>query len=181
VADILKVVQLRASRIAALAALVLAAPAPAALASSGSHAPSAQQIRAAVRSAAQSRLLWATVNICNTTRHRDTIGIRGQAPSLPFATTISMRIQVDYWNGSKFVPDRYATKRVNIGDPVNEVVQNGANFTFHPPEILSGTIEFEWKLGGRVIGRATRLTGHGYKHVAGGDPSGYSTATCRIS
>ncbi len=145
-----------------------------------SHPPGAKQIRAAVQAAQHSKLLWATVNICNTARHRNMIGIRGQAPSLPFATSISMRIQVDYWNGRKFVPDPYATKHVDLRDPAGEVIQNGANFTFRPPVILSGTIEFEWKLAGKVIGRATRLTGHGYKGVVGADPAGYSTATCRM-
>ena len=92
-----------------------------------------------------------------------------------------MRIQVDYWNGTKFVPDRHAITQLDLGDPVNQVIQNGANFVFHPPVILSGTIEFQWKLSGKVIGSATRLTGHGDKHVADGDPPGYSTATCRMS
>lgn len=173
-------VQIRASRIAALAVVIAATPAPAAVAKARGGTPTQQQIRAAVRGAERSRLLWATVNICNTARHRNTIGIRGQAPSLPFATTMSMLIQVDYWNGRKFIPDPYASKRLDLGDPSNEVVQNGANFTFRPPVILSGTIEFEWKLAGRVIGHATRFTGHGYKGVAGGDPAGSSSATCRM-
>lgn len=102
-------------------------------------------------------------------------------PSLGFPSTMSMRIHVDYWNGSKFTPDPGATRRVDVGDPTNRLVQGGANFTFQPPVILSGTIEFEWKLAGKVIGHATRLTGHGYKHVAGGDPPGYSAATCRMT
>jgi hypothetical protein len=168
-------VKLRATTVATLLALV-AVPAAA-----SAHGPSASQIRSAVRSAESSKLLWATVNICDTKRHPNTIGIRGQVPSLPFATTISMRIQVDYWNGSKFVPDPHAIKRLDLGDPRNQVIQNGANFTFNPPVTLSGTIEFEWKLAGKVIGTVTRLTGHGYRHVAGGDPPGYSTATCRMT
>jgi hypothetical protein len=168
-------VKLRASTVAVLLALV-ALPGAA-----SARGPSAAAIRAAVRSAESSKLLWATVNICNTKRHPDTIGIRGQAPSLPFASAMSMRIGVDYWNGTKFAPDPHAIKVLQLGDPVNRLIQSGANFTFHPPVVLSGTIEFEWKLAGKVIGRATRLTGHGDKHVAGGDPPGYSTATCRIS
>ena len=185
----LLIVHSRARTAAALAALTVAAliaGAPAAAAShapsaTASHAPSAKQIRAAVRSAEHSRLLWATVNICNTKHHAHTIGIRGQAPSLSFATTMSMKIQVDYWNGSKFVADPHASKRVPLGDPVNRIVQGGANFSFHPPAILSGTIRFEWHLAGEVIGHVTRRTGHGYKHVAGGDPPGYSAATCRMT
>jgi hypothetical protein len=169
------VVKSQARTAAALVALAMPASALA------SRPPGAKQIRAAVQAAQHSRLLWATVNICNTAHHRHTIGIRGQAPSLPFATSMSMRIQVDYWNGKRFVSDPYATASLDLGHRTNEVVQNGANFTFRPSVVLSGTIEFEWKLAGRVIGRATRLTGHGYKHVAGGDPAGYSAATCRIS
>jgi hypothetical protein len=175
------VVNRRARTIAALIALATAVSASPALARGTSRGPTRAQIRAAVRRAEHSKSLWATVNICNTTRHPKTIGVRGQMPSLGFAATMSMRVQVDYWTGTQFALDPGVSKRVALGDPTNRIIQGGANFTFQPPVILSGTITFEWKLAGKVIGHTTRLTGHGYRHVDGGDPPGYSAATCRMS
>jgi hypothetical protein len=176
-------VLLRARTVVALATAVAAAVAPAATARRSSKAPSAAQIRAAVRAAERSRSLWATVNICDTERHPDTIGVRGQMPSLGFPADLSMRVQIDYWSFDKnrFVSDPGVTQNVSLGSETDRLVQGGANFRFTPPVVLSGTVTFEWKLAGRVIGRATRLTGHGYKHVDAGDPAGYSTATCRMS
>ena len=163
----------------AAAAVTPATPALAAHAAD----PSSSQIHTAIRSAQHSKLLWATVNICDTKHHPDTIGIRAQMPSLPFATSLSVKVQVDYWSTSanRFVPDPGVSRSVPLGDVANQITQGGANFRFQPPVVLSGTVTFEWKLGGKTIGRATRLTGHGYRGVQGGDPGGYSTATCRIS
>lgn len=164
--------------------MLLAAVAPAASARkpSRSSPPTRSQIQTAIRKATHSRDLWATVNICDTKHHPDTVGIRGQMPSLSFATNMSMKIQVDYWSSklSRFLTDPGVSQTVSLGDPVDTIVQGGATFKFKPPVVLSGTITYRWKLHGKVIGRATRLTGNGYKHVAYGDPPGRSTATCTM-
>ena len=145
--------------------------------------PSSSQIHTAISSAQHSKLLWATVNICNTKQHPDTIGIRAQMPSLPFAASLSVQVQVVYWStaANRFLPDPGVSRSVPLGEMANRITQGGANFRFQPPVVLSGTVTFEWKLAGKTIGRATRLTGHGYRGVQAGDPTGYSTATCRIS
>jgi hypothetical protein len=173
------VVHLRARTVVALVVAAAAAPA---YGQAKSSDPTPVQIRTAIRTAAHSRSLWATVNICDTKRHPNTIGIRAQMPSLPFAASLSMRVQIDYYSfaDKRFVSDPGVVRTVPLGDPANQVIQGGANFQFQPPVVLSGTVTFEWKLAGRTIGRATRLTGHGYKGVNGGDPAGYSTATCRM-
>jgi hypothetical protein len=173
----------RARIVAALTAGAAAVPVVAADARTAQTTPSAAQIRAAVRAAEHSRSLWATVNICDTPNHPDTVGVRGQMPSLGFPADLSIDIQLDYWSFSanKFMLDPGVSKSVSLGSASSSIVQGGANFRFKPPVVLSGTVTFEWKRGGKVIGRATRLTGHGYKHVDGGDPRGYSTATCRMS
>lgn len=147
------------------------------------HGPSAAQIRAAVRRAQRSRNLWATINICNTKRYRDVIGIRGQMPALGFETNLSMEIQVDYWNiaQKKFVPDPGVKLPVALGRATNGLHQGGVSFRFHPPADLSGQISFTWKLAGKVIGHAHRTTQGGLKHVAFGDPPGHSATTCRIN
>jgi hypothetical protein len=149
----------------------------------GPAAPTSSKIHAAVRRALRSRELWATVNICDTKRHPDVLGIRGQMPGLSFPSAMSMTVQVDYWSfkDSRFETDPGVNQTISLGDPANTIVQGGATFKFKPPVVLSGTITYEWKLGGKVIGHATKLTGHGYKHVAFGDPKGRSTATCTMN
>ena len=84
-------------RIAALATfLVVVSTAP--LADAAGRPPTSGQIRLAIRRAEQPGALWATVNICNSHRYPGRLGIRGQMPSLGFAASMSMNIQVDYLN-----------------------------------------------------------------------------------
>ena len=144
--------------------------------------PTPAQIRAAVAKAERSKQLWSTVNICNTKHHPDTIGIRGQMPSLSFPTSLFMQVQVDYWNYSakKFEPDPGVQQWVSLGDPANEIVQGGALFKFKPPAELAGTVTFQWKLHGKVIGTKQRATGAGHKDAKFGDPPGYSSNACSI-
>ena len=69
--------------------------------------PTKAQIRTAVARAERSKSLWATVNICNSKRYPDRIGVRGQMPSLGFAAWLSMDIQVQYYSDAHekhFVP-----------------------------------------------------------------------------
>jgi hypothetical protein len=147
-----------------------------------SKSPTAAQIRAAVKKAERSKQLWSTINICNTKHHRHTVGIRGQMPSLGFAASLSMQVQVDYWNyaAKKFEPDPGVHQLVSLGDPANEIVQGGATFKFKPPALLSGTITFQWKLNGKVIGSKRGATATGHKNAKFGDPPGYSSSSCKI-
>jgi hypothetical protein len=149
---------------------------------SSDRAPTPAQVRAAVARAERSKQLWSTINICNSKHHPDTLGIRGQMPSLGFPAALFMQVQVDYWNytAKKFEPDPGVQQRVSLGDPANEVVQGGAEFKFKPPAVLAGTITFEWKLRGRLIGAKRRATGGGHKNAKFGDPPGYSKNDCTI-
>jgi hypothetical protein len=171
----------RAKALGAAIAISAAALVPPALASSAT--PSKAQIRRAIQRAEHSRNLWATVNICDTKHHPGVIGVRGQMPSLSFAASMTMDVQVDYWSSVKhrFLPVPHISQLVALGDPTNVIVQGGATWKFKPPVLLSGTIRFQWKLHGKVIGTITRPTGRGYKHVLNSDPAGYSAASCRMS
>ncbi len=140
------------------------------------------QVRAAVAKAERSKQLWSTINICNGKHHPDTLGIRGQMPSLGFPAALFMEVQVDYWNyaAKKFERDPGVQQRVSLGDPANEIVQGGAEFKFKPPAVLAGTVTFQWKLHGKVIGTKRRATGGGHKDAKFGDPRGYSNNDCTI-
>lgn len=144
--------------------------------------PSAAQIRTAVRRAKRSRNVWATVNICNTKRNRDVIGIRGQMPALGFQTVLIMDVQVYYRSlqTNKYVPDPFVKEHVLLGPASTALHQDGASFRIVPPANLKGQITFSWVLNGKVIASTTRMTKGGVKGVDFADPRGYSAATCVI-
>ncbi|MHB8657386.1 MAG: hypothetical protein ACYC91_05440 [Solirubrobacteraceae bacterium] len=172
----------RPSILALLVAAFICLGAPAAGARPAHGAPSARTLSAAVARARTSRSLWATVNICNTRRHPDTIGIRGEMPALGFPSRLQMTFKLFYWKFTeqRFVPVPRVSVTVALGAASTGTRQSGVTFKFRPPVILSGEITFQWRIGRRVLARVTRLTGHGYSRVDQGDPSGYSTAQCRI-
>jgi hypothetical protein len=139
-----------------------------------------------VTKAKRSRKLWATVNICDTAKHPNVLGIRGQLPALGFAAKMSMLVQVDYYVAAdgRFEPDTSVPPvRVALGTKAEAagLWQGGVKFAFAPPVVLSGTVTFRWKIGRHVVGTVTRLTAHGVKGVANSDPPHYSTATCTIN
>src|SRR6516225_9959914 len=93
--DMFLFVSPRAKAIAAAVAIggwALVAPACASNSSptASTKGPTRAQIRAAIHRALHSRVLWATVNICDTMHHQNVIGIRGQMPSLSFAAGLRM-------------------------------------------------------------------------------------------
>jgi hypothetical protein len=148
--------------------------------------PTAAQVKAAVAAAEKSADLWATVNICNTAKYPDEVGIRGQMPSLGFRTDLSLTVAVEYYSAAqnKFLSTG-DSQVVDLGLATHSAHQGGAIFPFQAPAagdsyVLRGTVTFEWKLGGKVLGQVSRHTGHGYSGVAAGDPPGYSEGTCTI-
>jgi hypothetical protein len=143
--------------------------------------PTAAQIKAAVRRAEHSRGLWATVNICNTKAHPDTLGIRGQMPALGFPASLGMIVRLKYLSAKhRFEPIPGAQLKLSLGRPSTGYHQGGATFKFTPPVTLSGSITFQWRSGHKLLGQTTRSTGRGYKEVDQGDPPGHSSATCTM-
>src|ERR1700689_1187810 len=92
---------------AALATTVLAAAVLVALAATAAAAAvGPRRIAAAVARAERSSSLWATVNICSSPTDPDSMGLRGQMPTLGFSASLSMVIGVNYWSttAKRFVP-----------------------------------------------------------------------------
>ena len=180
------------------AALLAVALVPAALAAPGSAAaakpssgPTAAQVRVAVGRATRSRSVWATVNICNTRRHPYVIGFRVQMPGLGFGANLSAEVRVEYWSpaAKRFRPVPRGSgslgSLVSLGRATTGTHQSGVSFPIQKPAsgihyVFRGVAAFEWKLGGKVLGRTTRSTGGGHRHVDQGDPAGYSAGTCTI-
>ncbi|MDQ3630768.1 MAG: hypothetical protein M3417_05735 [Actinomycetota bacterium] len=140
-------------------------------------------------SVSESRLLWATVNICDTKAHPDTVGIRGSIPGSGVASEqMFMRFQLQFfdqkdkeWHNigasgdSGFIP---------VGSGRFKQRQSGRNFTVRPPRtgafILRGAVTFEWRKDGEVVRRARKRTTSKRGPTAGADPSGFSAAKCEV-
>lgn len=140
---------------------------------------------------ATSEDLWATINVCDTADHPNTIGIRGSMPGLgDRRSRLKMRFQVQYkartdgrWHDADESADS-GWKRV--GRTRRQVIESGQNFTFEPPtdggsHLLRGSVRFKWLRKGKVAARQRRVTEAGHESTAGADPKGYSAAECEIT
>ena len=134
--------------------------------------------------------LWATINVCDTEAHPNTIGIRGSMPGLGNRrTTLRMRFQVQYkakldgkWhNADESADSGWKT----VGRTKRQVVESGQNFTFVPPadggaHHLRGSVRFKWLYRGKLWAYKRRFSEVGHLATAGSDPVGYSAAICEI-
>jgi hypothetical protein len=170
--------------LAGLALLGLTAS-PAYATSSGTHATSPGKLEKALYS---SRLLWATVDVCNPKDKPDTIGIRGSMPSDGHkGDTLYMRFRVQYEEASS-KKWTYVAKNADSGfQPVHSAEgasQAGRNFqlvSIAGSFTLRGVVSFQWRHGTHVLYQTTRTTTAPHESLAGADPKGYSAATCTIA
>jgi hypothetical protein len=142
----------------------------------------------AQRGAGVSRYLWATVNVCDTERWPDTIGIRGSMPgSEDGREAMWMRFQVQFLDDGKWldVPAGGDSGFVYVGPARIKAGQAGRSFRISPKKdegvLLRGRVSFEWRLKGEVVRRATVRTRKGHRSSAGSDPPGYTASTCTIT
>lgn len=169
-------------RALAITVLVMAAWAlPAAAATGPSNGnPTPAQIAKAIRQAEASKSVWATVNICNSKRYPDAVGIRGQMPALGFPAWLSMKVELNFWMGKKSVVD--TTKLVRLGRWSHGLQQGGAKFNFNPNAgLFTANIQFIWRREGKLLGQMTLATTAGHPNADFGSPAHYSAARCRIS
>ncbi len=139
--------------------------------------------------AARSKLLWATVNVCDTPGHPDGIGIRGSMPGTgDAADRLFMRFRIQFrgregrWRAIGPAGD---SGWVAAGSGRARARQAGRTFTVTPPAagrafVLRGVVLFQWRRGSAVVRRARRVTRGGHRGTAGADPPGASAATCTI-
>ena len=139
---------------------------------------------AAARPADADRL-WATVNVCDTAKHPNEVGIRASMPGLPLGTGRRMRFRVQWRDGDRW---RYVTGADSgwraLKRARGRAIESGWSFEFEPPAkpiTFRGVVRFRWLRDGRVVGRAVEITDTGHRSTAGADPEGYSAATCSIA
>lgn len=145
--------------------------------------PTPAQIRTAITRAELAKTLWATVNICDTRADPNVLGIRGQMPSLGFASWMSMEIHLSYYNQAKktFVADPGTAKTIRLGRSARGLQQGGATYTFQgPTPILQASVNFIWRRAGQTLGTTHMVTTGGHPSADFGSPPRFSAATCRV-
>ncbi len=165
-----------------LMALLLAAS-PAAARGPRPATPTPAQVRAAVSRAEHSRRLWATINICNTAAHPNTVGIRGQMPALGFAARLRMVFGIDLWGptGGGFKALKGVAQPSEDGGQRGGTWQTGVLLRFPPHTgLVRGRVRFEWRMGSRTIGHLDEVTHPGHTDARYSDPSGFSSGRCRL-
>ncbi len=127
---------------------------------------------------------WATVNVCDSAKQPDSIGIRASMPGAPKGVRLSMRFKVQYRDADREtwvdVEDADSGWRV-LGIAKGTPVESGWSFNFaHPkdPVQLRGVVRFRWRKGDSLPRAAEVATESGHRSSAGADPAGYSAATC---
>jgi hypothetical protein len=141
--------------------------------------------------AKRTKNLWATVNLCDTAGAPDTVGIRAKMPGNGTRQRLFMRFEAEWFDGSRsrFVPSGSSSRWMHVGSARFATTQAGFSFQFGVPPAgvefhLRGRVDFQWRgrRNGRpaVVRRATRFTRGGIQGVGGGDPPGFSAATCVI-
>jgi hypothetical protein len=135
---------------------------------------------------------WATVNVCDSVGHPDSIGIRGSMPGpAEHGVEMFMRFQVQFlrhadglWHNLGAAAD---SGFVDLGPAHPGARQSGQTFTITPPRPgqpaheLRGVVTFEWRRGAVVLRHVRRRTTAGHPDTAGADPVGFSAATCLVT
>ena len=134
--------------------------------------------------------LWATVNVCDTEKSPDAIGIRARMPGDGTRRRMFMRFRTQFYSDQdfswKYVSSGGRSPWVEVGSAIFAYKETGYEFTFDPPAagstfLLRGVVEFQWRSkGGKVVRRTRKFTEKGHR-TKGADPRGYSEARCRIN
>lgn len=176
-------------RSAAVASLAVLAAAGGALTGSVDPADAEREAHAS-RSVHQSKHLWATVNVCDTARRPNTVGIRASMPgSGRRGERMWMRFQVQYLSSADGrwhnVGPGGDSGFVDVGSARYRARQAGRNFVLKAPPAgrtyqVRGAVTFEWRRAGETVRRARKRTRRVKRSTAGADPRGFSAAVCEI-
>jgi hypothetical protein len=131
--------------------------------------------------------LWATVNVCDTRSHPDTLGIRASMPgSGRQREQMFMRFSVQYYGADRrwHRARRALSDYIELGSAAVRARQAGWTVRFsrrsQRTQFLRGYVVMEWRVRGRVVRRAKVVTEPGHASSVGADPKGFSAGTCRL-
>ncbi len=166
---------------------LLALLAPAASSASPRRAPHAKRA-SSLRALLRSRELWATIDVCNTAKQPDTVGVRGSMPGDGHAhDQMSMSFHLEYLNAvNQWVEleGSGSSGFVTVGS-AGASRQGGSSFTLkpHPGKpayMLRGVVDFKWTRGKTIVQTARRPTTTGHEAAVGAEPKSYSAADCSV-
>jgi hypothetical protein len=154
-----------------------------------SPAPTRTQ-SAELRALLSSRELWATIDVCDSPHHPNTVGVRGSMPGDGNThDKLYMSFRLQYLNAVSGVwvdlpSEGAAPTFVSVGAGATSR-QGGTSFQLVPvagkPAVtMRGVVRFQWRRGKKVLQSTTRPTTAKHKSLAGAEPKGFSAATCRI-
>ena len=157
------------------AALLLAAPAPAA--------------------AKPVKNLWATVNVCDTPGSPNQIGVRASMPGTKTRHRLYMHFSVQFYSAIRqsFVDTDSSSRWLLVGKGRPAATQSGFTFRFDDPPggeqfVLRGAVRFRYTAKRRrngkrrwvIVKHYKRITRAGQRGVQAADPPGASHAMCII-
>jgi hypothetical protein len=136
----------------------------------------------------KSKLLWGTVNICDSPQSPDTFGVRASMPgSGKKGERMWMKFKVQYKSATDGLWHNFASADgtdsdfVPVGAAKYKARQSGWTFPFtlDPGQQyeLRGVVNFEWRKGTKVVRKAVKQTSSGHR-TSVAEPSRYSAATC---
>ncbi len=145
-----------------------------------------------------SRHLWATVNFCDPATPPEgigpnTIGIRASMPGSRDGREIMyMRFRLQFF---KDADQKWHSVTGGLSDSgwtrvgfARYKARQGGRYFFNvkPPPgkttvQMRGKVNFEWRLRGEVVRKASKLTTKGHRSSAGSFPAGYTEANCTIT
>lgn len=138
----------------------------------------------------KSKRLWATINVCDTAKAPNTVGVRVSMPgSGKKNECMYARIRLQYFRSS-------TSSWISLGDGADSGWLSLGKATFLRRETgwtqklsapapgqqfrIRGSVDFEWRRGAAVVRHAKRLTAGRTANVQGADPAGYSAAQCIV-
>ena len=132
---------------------------------------------------------WATVNICDTAKHPNGLGIRGRAPGNKTKQNIWMRFFAQFRRADGTwaqVQNGGVSPWVKLGTADYTWRETGWTFFFNSLKPgqrirLRGRVKIEYRKNGVVKRSATEITEGGHHAAGDADPPGYSAATCVIT
>jgi hypothetical protein len=133
--------------------------------------------------------LWATVNVCDTEKSPDQMGVRARMPGDGTRRRMFMRFTAQFRSGKTWKPvsGRGRSRWLLAGSALFRNQELGYTFTFDAPKpgtsyLMRGLVQFEWraKTSGTVVRRTHRYTSKGHP-TKPAEPKGFSRATCRIA
>ena len=140
------------------------------------------------------KLLWATINVCDTAKHPNKMGVRARMPGNGTRQRMFMRFSAQFFDTKR---DRWRRVKgarspwVKLGSAVFRYREAGFYFPFKKPTpgtsfLARGVVQFQWRKkrahrrGWRVVKRRRQVTRGGHRGTRDSDPKGFSAARCRI-